>query len=454
MSKAVRRLLRRESSKLGFTSTIDKNAPPTYVPSLILDKVTNVEDLDHLDEVARKDPLANFITYGVAEMVFDDWFILVDKNGEPVLEEAMRQLGMLNAKRAFTQVLAAERWAGWAYIYTGKNKFIPESGKGGKIGTLQYFTPKNCTVFEYYSELDNIEDPTKRPGTAKTMKVEFDMGSGNVQTSKVLFLPASDFILWNTRPLGRGETGRSIMEAVWDMLTYIRYEFNSMTWFDMKIGAGLFLALTDDSFGDEVLAKWQTAFEDVSNRRALVVDGGQVKDVKFIGPSGSVTDFVQHIDMCIQVMSVPIQIPKDLLVGAAAGAVTGSETNLKLGENLEAKVKSTIEEYIREVISRMGFTDTDYFFDWQAKDAPDKEKESKIEQTHAQAQATKTPYLTVDELREIDGYLPLPDGRGDKLASEQAAEESERRSKFNIGVEGLPSAEDREQTGNEGGTQI
>ena len=436
MSSVLRRILRRETtSKLGFTSTIDKNAPPTYVPSLILDKVTNVEDIDHLEKVARKDPLANFITFGVAEMVFDDWFILVDENGEPVLEEAMRQLAMLNAKRAFTQVLAAERTFGFAWLYTGRNKFIPKVAEGGLIASLQFFTPQNCSVFEY----DDVGNP-------KTMKIEFVVGKANTQTTEVLYLPASDFILWNTRPLGRGYTGRSILEPIWDMLTYIRYEFNSMTWFDMKIGTGLFLALTDAGFGDEVLAKWQTAFEDVSTRRALVVDGGQVKSVGWVGPTGAVTDFVSHIDMCIQVMSVPIGIPKDLLVGAAAGAVTGSETNLTLGENLEAKVKSTIEEFIRDVISRMGFNDTVYLFDWLAKAASDEEKKSKIEQTHAQAQATKTPYLLIDELREIDGYPPLPDGRGDKLASEQ--------SQFNIDVQGLPSAEEQENTGNEEGTQI
>ena len=440
MSSRLRRIFRREgTSKLEFTFDSTKASPPTYVPTLVRGKIQQVTDPVHLEKVARLDPLANFIVYGVAEMVFDDWFKLVDKDGNDVLEEAMKQLKTLNAKRVLTQCLAAERWGGWSYLYTGKNKYVPESGEGGRIATLHWFDRINCSVFEY----DAVGNP-------KTMKLNLIVGEGHSQQGKEMFLPAEDFIVWNTRPIGRGYTGRSVLEAIWDMLTYIRELFHSMTFYDMKIGHGLFAAFVHAGFDETTIGKWQTAFEDISMKRALVIDSGDVEKLEFIGPTSNATDFVEHIDMCIQTLSVPIGIPKDLLVGAAQGAISGSETNLKLGENLESKLKNFIEEILRELITRMGFEDTEYEFEWLKKYAHDEEQQSKIAQTEAQALVTKLPILTIDELREIEGYPPLPEGRGDKLASEAAAEHAD----FKMDVQGLQSPEEEEKTNNPEGKQL
>ena len=81
-----------------------KTAPPTFVPTLIQNETWILTDLDHLDQVSRLDPLANYITYGRAEATFDDWFVFRDKNGEEVLQEAQKQLKRLNAPKIFKQV--------------------------------------------------------------------------------------------------------------------------------------------------------------------------------------------------------------------------------------------------------------------------------------------------------------------------------------------------------------
>ena len=133
-------------------------------------------------------------------------------------------------------------------------------------------------------------------------------------------------------------------------------------------------------------------------------------------------------------------------MGAAAGAVTGSETNIKLGDEQERKIKNSIEEYIRDTVLAMGYSNEDYIIEWIEKTAHTEEERAKIEQTHAQALATKLPFLTIDEIREIEGYPPLPDGRGDKLSSEVAS--------FGIDVKGLQTPEEEEQTQNPEGKQI
>ena len=399
MSSILGRIFRREgTSKLEWTGETNKSAPSTFVPAIIQGTYSNVDDIDHLDFVARNDPVANFIVFGVSEMIFDDWFMLVDENGDELANNAkiQRELRRLGAKKVFTQCLAAMRRFGKCYLYTGKNRYIPEV-EGGKIASLHCFTPLECVIHEY----DDVGQP-------KTMKIERSIGKGNTKEGLILYLPAKDFIFW--------EIEDSVLKPIWDMLVYERYIFHSMAFFDMKIGAGLFVGYAEAGFGDEAKGKWNTTFADISVKRSIILDKGELSDLKFVGPTGHVTDFVEHIQMCIKAIAVATNLPYELLMGAAAGAVTGSETNIKLGDEFERRVKGSIEPYFIELLSRMGWND-DPLFEWLVKSAQTEEVKANIEQVHAQAQATKT-HLTIDEKREIDGYEPLPDGRGDKLESE------------------------------------
>jgi len=94
----------------------------------------------------------------------------------------------------------------------------------------------------------------------------------------------------------------------------------------------------------------------------------------------------------------------------------------------------------------MGWDVTDSIMEWIEKTSHTELERTQIEQTHAQAMATMLPFLTIDEIREKEGYPPLPDGRGDKLASEASA--------FNIDVQGLQSPEEEEKTNNPEGRQL
>jgi len=436
MSSRLRRLFFREgTSKLEWSSTVNRNAPPVFVPELIRNRITNVTEPSHLEQVSRYDPLGKFFTHGMATRVFDDWFVFRDADGEEVLQEAQEQLKRLNAKKIFTQLYAAELAFGYCWEYTGKNRYIPASGEGGRIATLHYFTPLNCSVFEY--------DETGNP---KTMKIELNVGKAGSIVGEVLYLPASDFIPWVTRPEGRGYTGRSILEPIWDMLTYIRYEFHSMTWYDIKIGHGIFAAYAKAGFGEENLAKWQSAFEDISVKRAMVLDKDQVEKVEFVQANAQATSFVDHINACMMMVAIGAEMPKDLIAGVAAGAVTGSDVNLKLMEIVEREFQKAVEPYIWQTIERMGFARKDYVIDWNVKYAQDEEERAKIEQTHAQALATKLAYMTIDEVRAEEGLPPLPEGRGDMLSSET--------SNFNIGVQGLQTPQQQDKTNNPEGKQL
>lgn len=405
MSKVISRLFRREgTSKLEWTGTTNKNAPPTFVPEIVRGKYWVVTDLDHLDVVARQDPIANFIVYGVPEMIFDDGFMLVDENGDETRKNKaiQRELRRLNANKVFIQCLAAARNYGFCYLYTGKNKYIPETPEGGRIASLRCFTPRECVIHEY----DQVGNP-------KTYKITLNVGKGGSVVGEELFLPAGDFIVWE-----RDHTRSSVLEAIWDMLVYIRYLFHSMTFYDIKIGHGLFVAYTEAGYDATMKGKYDTAFQDISIKRAMMVDKSEISEIVFVGPTGSQTNFVEHIDMCIQTLSVPTNIPKELLMGAAAGAVTGSETNIKLGDEQERKIKNACEFPIREVIKRMGWDIATDIFKWLEKSALNEDDVVKIEDLHSRAMGQMLSYMTIDEVRAIDNLPPLPDGRGDKLANE------------------------------------
>ncbi len=268
------RIYRKETSSFLDVPATSKTASPTFVPELIRTKVTNVEDLNHLDEVARKDPLGQFIVYKLSENALDDGFKFVDDKGEEIMQNVQKELIALEFKKAFTQTLAAERGFGYAYSYTGKNRYIPKTREGGKIASLYCLTPLECVVKKY-----------KENGDPMTMEVKVNVGVGEYTTiEKKIPLPAKDFIFWNTRPIGRGYKGRSVLEPIWDMLTYLRYIFHSMTWSDMKHGSGIFTIFTEIGLGEELMGKMAIAYKDVNVKRSLVVDGSQVNRMEFVGP--------------------------------------------------------------------------------------------------------------------------------------------------------------------------
>jgi len=408
-----------------------RNAPPTFVPDLILDESTDRENLDHLDAMARGFPIGNYITYELAENALDDWFEFKDADGNVIMEDAQKELEKIHAKRALIQALTYERIFGYSYTYTGKNRYVPQTPQGGKIASIHAFEPRECVV-KIYNEI----------GEPATMEVTVNVGQGEYTTvEQKISLPAEDFIFWNTRPIGRGYMGRSAQYAVWDLMIYLMYIYHSMAWYDMKIGNGLFVVFTKGAIPDAMKTKMDTSFEDISVRRAQVVDGSKVDRMEFVGPAAGATDFPEHVDACLNLISAGTGIPKDILTGAAAGAVTGSETNTKALFAVLSRIQTSIEPYIRELVRRMGYADEEYEISWNARFAHDEEERSKIDMNEAQTLATKSMWMSINELREQDG-LPPREG-GDMLKSE-----------FQISVTGMQSPDEKKQTNNPQGRQL
>lgn len=429
--RLANRIYRMESSFLPKESASSKSAAPSFIPYLIRNKITNIEDLNHLNEVARRDPLGQYIVYKLSENALDDGFIFVDDDGNEIMMDVQKELVALDFKRVYTQTLAAERGIGWAYTFTGKNRYIPQTREGGRIASLYSLTPLECVVQEYDEN-----------GNPKTMKVTVNVGKGEKTTmEEKIILPAEDFIFWNTRPIGRGYKGRPVLEPVWDMMAYLRLMFHSMTWSDMKHGSGIFTVFTKGGLSDTLIAKMKVAYKDVNVKRSLVVDGADVDRMEFIGPPSGSTDFVGHIDACLQFVAAGTGVPKDCLIGQTAGNIAGSETNIKALFATLNQIQVSIEPYIRELVRRMGYANEKYNIEWNARYAHDEEQQSKIAMNNAQTLSIRSAWLTINEIRAEEGLSSVEDG--DRLKSD-----------FQIGVSGLQSPDERDQTRNETGEQL
>jgi hypothetical protein len=416
-------------------SIVSRNDPPTFVPDLILRKVNQVDDLSHLSDVARLDPLGNYITYGMANEALRDGFKLVDEEGNEIMQEVQREIEILRAVDVMILALAYERTYGWSYIYTGKNRYVPSAPEGGRLAKLYAFTPEECVVKQYTA----VGDPL-----SMELTVHVGEGEGQIREKKII-LPAEDFIFFNTRPIGRGYQGMSALEPVWDMLTYIRRLYWSMCFYDMKIGHGLFAVMTEGGIQDEYITKLEASLQDIGTQTSWIIDGTKIKEAKYIGAGAGATDFDTHINACLKLVAAGTGVAMDVLVGASAGTISGSDVNQKSSFKEVSEIQGSTEPVWEEIIKRMGFDNGDYGFLWNARYAHDEEEQAKIDFAHAQTQQIKLDWMTINEVRAEEG-LPPTEG-GDKLKAE-----------FQINVDGLggpgQSPEEQENTGNEGGTQI
>jgi hypothetical protein len=184
-----------------------------------MQSVTDPDNLDHLAKVANRDPIGRYITAGMANEALGDHFTLIDVEGNEVMPEVLTEMQILQVKDVMIQAVTYERTYGYSYIYTGKNRYVPQTPEGGRLASLHAFTPEECVVKRY----DEVGEPV-------LMEVTIHKGISDYSTQEeTITLPAEDFIFLNTRPIGRGYEGYSSLYPVWDHLTYLREIYDAMT---------------------------------------------------------------------------------------------------------------------------------------------------------------------------------------------------------------------------------
>lgn len=433
--------IRTEVQKRLWDGKQDTTAPSTFIDDLIYGNIENRDNLRHQSDVAQKDAVAKYIVVKVAENALDDDFRLVKRIGdeEEIMPEAKAALKRLDWKRWYTEALISERKHGHGYVYTGPNKYrqdwIDAGLEGGNIGGLDAFTAMNAKVLN--NDVDENGIPTH-------ITVAYN-AANEALTDR---LPYEDFIPICTRPKGRSPIeGYHAMYAVWTELAYIRISKHALNFAHGKWGLGALLFWSKGTLSAEVTDQIETMLENFSNSRAGLINADDIEKAEWTGPTGGgTTDIAQGIDMYLGLVSAGTGIPKDILTGISAGAITGSEINNKALYATLNQVQKSVEPFIRELISRMGING-EYEIDWNTRYATDEKEQAEIEVSHVSAQVARLQYYTMNEVRAIDNMGPVEGGD----------ETPGKKDDFNIGFSGLEeptSPEEQEQTRNRDGKQI
>ena len=192
-------------------------------------------------------------------------------------------------------------------------------------------------------------------------------------------------------------------------------------------------------------------------------------EFEFKGAQGRALDPQPFFQTNDEQISKGTGVPQPKLVGAQAGAVTGSEINMQDYYKVISRIQSALEDCVRWVIDKLAEsgqlslikvgsdkegklkalfnrvfgdyrhkTAKTYQIKWNSAFELSEVEQKQIELTHAQANQSKLDYMTVDEVRAQEGLDPLPNGEGTSL----------KKSGFNVfGKEGEKGNEDL--TGND-----
>jgi len=211
--------------------------------------------------------------------------------------------------------------------------------------------------------------------------------------------------------------GLSVMDPVWDDATgwrNIRWALYQMLW---RYGMG-YPHFSFEGASQKDIDDWEAAggLTDFFVRGVFLSD--EKVTVKFVGLEGATVNPKDYVEMAYGSMATGSRIAQDLLKGVSAGAVTGSETNLREYAKLISNEQSDIEDVPLELIRRLmetGQVDFDYenkgfALDWGDAFELNELDKARVDFQESLTRKNETEYLTVDEVRKKAEEKPLSEG--------------------------------------------
>jgi hypothetical protein len=151
----------------------------------------------------------------------------------------------------------------------------------------------------------------------------------------------------------------------------------------------------------------------------------------FEGAAGQALDPQPFFQSNIEQHSIATGIPQAKLIGAQAGQVTGSETNMQDYFKVISREQAKLEPPIRWILDKLSAagqlsliqatTDyrhksvKNYEIEWVSAFELSAVAEADVELKEEQANQIKLDYMTIDEVRAENQLEPLPNGEGSKL---------------------------------------
>ena len=356
----------------------------------------------------KREPIAYLLTFQVAHDIFDKWFEVepleegVDK--EEFNEEAQKVLLELNAKDVFTQAAVFERAYGWSIVALGYRD---------KASSLKdpLDTPEKIVDLEAYGPPMIVGDPeiekdksSPRFGLPKIYKIR-------IAENEEVEVHYSRIIHFATRLLDHPWKGMSVLEPVWDDLTVIRNIAWGMGQTLYRYGSG-FPVVTVKGATREQLREWNREWGPLTARTSLFKSDKQ--DIEFKGLAGRALDPEPYYSAIMERISAGSGIPKPMIIGAQAGQLAGSEVNEREYFKLISDAQSRYEPGIMDLIDRLMKTgqipDVPYRINWVGGFEINPRDKAAAELDKIRALQIKTDWMTVNEIRQLEGLERVPGG--------------------------------------------
>lgn len=404
-----------------WTGTTGKNVAPSYVSEIIKDKIDKRDDRGDQRNMALYSAIGYAICVKFAQNIWDDGFEFVDDKGNVIMQDISKKMRDLNYLYYATQATILEFIYGHSFMLFG-----PEKGGGGRIANLDVFGPENSEVVEF----DANGDP-------KTLEVTVLKGVERGTKEDKIPIDIKHLVHFRTRPrpYDRSYEGLPMLYPAWNALVALERAMHSSDFYLAKIGHGMYTVKTRKGLGDAKMTRLETTMEQATVSRCLVLNGADIENIGFVNASGTPINFPAEIDSRIGIIAAAVGIPKDVLIGLSAGAITGSETNIKLLYQTLNQHQTAFDRAIREGAQKLGAENNDYNIRFITRYAHDEEQKSRIAMNHAQELGIRSTWLTDNEIRELDGFAPMEGG-----------DELHNKLEFNVG--GFQSEEEAEATHN------
>jgi hypothetical protein len=407
---------------------------------------------------AHREPVAGFLVYGVPADVVEKWFSINDlntKNPDPELDRGLQtELRKLKYKLVLRTFDEFKR----LYGNTLMVGFFDDASKLTDLATEKPATANlaHLTVFPKisYAVFQKDENPESfRYGLPLVYQV-----NNGTQSFRAHWTRCFEYV------------GDSILDLIWDDLTCGRNIRWGVGQWVYRVGGGFAVIEYPKEYSPSPgapliattpakLQEWASSaeFKDITHRKYICL----IKDTMgfhFEGAQGAALNPEPFFDTNLKQISIATGIPKSILEGAEAGALTGSEKNDQQYYKKISGEQSSLEDVNRWVIDQLDplrtFTNAvvdsaqksagsvlkrmlrkvvpqivkdqatgkqiDYEIVWNNAFQLSALDEARIRLLNEQANQTELQYSTIDEVRADNDKPPLPMGEGEVVLSLKA----------------------------------
>lgn len=294
---------------------------------------------------AEREPIGHFITYHMAEDIWDNWFKLVDPDQESPDTDLDRNLQKalknVHAKKQFLRATEFERIYGLSILVGAftdakdMNDHRSELSEGSKLVDLYAYSKTEITQRKLEKDPNSLRYGLPR---------EYWINRG---PGKRLVVHWSRVYELSTR-----SNMESVLDPVYDDLTTYRNERYGLGQTLFRYGGGFPVIKLPKAFRNKLQSlQDEGQFADIMARTHIVMIDDM--DLKFEGAAGVALNPEPYVDPVLESISAGCGVPEPVLRGHQAGALTGSEENTKQYFSVISSAQTDQEEMVRWVVDKL-----------------------------------------------------------------------------------------------------